>query len=455
MAESALRELLGEAIMRRVQPERRVDQPRICDQLGLPDAPNDPELSKRQYVASRLEQMPAVPVAVAERFLEMFPVSSREPASYEIEEILWRADPSLVIDEKHRRLVARALDGVHLAYRGDAFMQALERLGFIDRDPLDFLGGPSSLRARVEQHVVRNPDDWPTEHLFEELGAYDCSHRRFGAFLEALASHRVRPVEEEQRRLQAAVNEVLSPTGVELRETGSDGGYPVFTLCSERAPEGRVKNLIFASTEKPDLRFADALTNEIEILSHADKVLVYDRPLGARGLTWQELQDWWAEERGLEGQEAKRTLYRRLQACLPESSPPQRLLFDAYHRVFGAAIPSLPVLLPEVWLHYDPIAIQYRGRDALLRQRMDFLLLLSSHARVVVEVDGQHHYESPERYAQMMRADRELRLAGYEVYHFGAHELLAGDVDAVVGKFFRDLFRRHGVVVSTDPSEAL
>lgn len=71
------------------------------------------------------------------------------------------------------------------------------------------------------------------------------------------------------------------------------------------------------------------------------------------------------------------------------------------------------------------MTVAQRGAEALLRFRMDFLLLLPNRARVVVEIDGKHHYGDeqgqvrPERDARMALADRELRLAGYEVYRFG------------------------------------
>jgi hypothetical protein len=57
----------------------------------------------------------------------------------------------------------------------------------------------------------------------------------------------------------------------------------------------RPKNLIFASPDKPDLRFRDALDNDVEIVTNADKVLVYDRPIGNDGLRWRDLQQWWAD----------------------------------------------------------------------------------------------------------------------------------------------------------------
>ena len=117
-------------------------------------------------------------------------------------------------------------------------------------------------------------------------------------------------------------------------------------------------------------------------------------------------------------------------------------------------MPNLPALLPEVWLHWDPRTVKERGPDALLRFRMDFLLLLPQGMRVVIEVDGKHHYASPtgsadvQRYAQMVKADRDLKLAGYEVFRFGAVELQAPTAKADVKLFFEALFRRYGVPTS-------
>ena len=166
------------------------------------------------------------------------------------------------------------------------------------------------------------------------------------------------------------------------------------------------------------------MNNNVEIVTNADKVLVYDRPIGMDGLLWRDLQCWWEETSGIKDkEEAKATLYRRLSDSLPKNSPPQILLFDAFYRGFGNAVPGLPALLPEVWLHWDPKTAQERGADALLRFRMDFLLLLPHGVRIVIEVDGRHHYArrrsaDAARYGKMAAADRELKLVGYEVYRF-------------------------------------
>ena len=54
-----------------------------------------------------------------------------------------------------------------------------------------------------------------------------------------------------------------------------------------RGVDGELKNLIFAAHgPKPRIVLADAINNVIEIVEHADKCLVYDRPLDGSGLSW-------------------------------------------------------------------------------------------------------------------------------------------------------------------------
>lgn len=303
--------------------------------------------------------------------------------------------------------------------------------------------------------MIRNPEDWSVEELFSQLGALESSDARFGRFLEALVSHRAQQEVSRQRDLVSHLNTHLRSCAAELRETDAAGGYPVFTLVSTHpGAHSRPKQLIFASSVKPDLRLRDAVSNDIEVVTHADKVLIYDRPIGRDGLTWGELQAWWSVLQGIPNHEsAKQSLWARLLACLPENSPPQRFLFVEFYRAFGPAVAALPALLPEVWLHWDPKTKKERGDLALPRFRMDFLLLLPGDFRVVIEVDGKQHYASengqasPCEYAKMMRADRDLRLAGYEVFRFGAAELETDEDKQRVHAFFRSLFRKYGVDV--------
>ncbi|WP_405476947.1 hypothetical protein [Streptomyces canus] len=79
-------------------------------------------------------------------------------------------------------------------------------------------------------------------------------------------------------------------------------------------------------------------------------------------------------------------------------------------------------------------------------------MLLPHRERVVIEVDGSHHYSvdgkaKPRLYSEMVSEDRRLKLAGYEVYRFGGHELAAQGAAHIVVGFFRQLFDRKGIVL--------
>jgi very-short-patch-repair endonuclease len=427
---------------------------RYCSDLGLPAPIN--EGSKRERMESCFVVLEDGDLPeIAECLLQLHPPNAADRNL--VQDLLWE-DRFPPVAKRTRREVARAIDGVSFYLDARHFDSLLDALWVVDNDPLEMLLGSSSrsLRSQIDRHVYNNPGDWNAEMLFDQLGAFDCLDKRFTLFLEGLASSDVRPDEAEQRAFVAAVNPPLNGAGLELRETGSADGYPVFEVASLHAGvRGAAKNLIFASSEKPDLRFRDAVNNEIEIVKNADKLLVYDRPIVAAGLRWADLLEWWsAKEQITDPGEAKKSLYLRLRDSLPTNSPPQRKLFEAFYKGFSQEVPHLPVLLPEVWLHWDPQTAKRRGREALLRFRMDFLLLLPHSVRVVIEVDGKHHYCDGEgrgdvgRYAAMMHADRDLRLAGYEVFRFGAEELMSSEAEPMVKDFFQALFKRHAVRVS-------
>jgi hypothetical protein len=429
-----------------------------CERLGLPEPPSPDEYSKRERVSRSLAALADahLPV-VAERIaMGTIPLSSGPAARYAIEDVLWAGRGAPEIPKRTRREIARDLDLEALTRKADRFTALLGSLWVLDDSPLDFLTCASTgLRGRIERHVFRNPGDWSAEELFEQLGAFEAGDARFARFLEGLVAADVIPDEPAQQGTVSIINPHLRAAGAELRETGTDGGYPVFSIVPAGSARNRQpKNLIFASLAKPDIRFRDAIDNDVEIAENADKVLVYDRHIGSDGIRWRDLQEWWKDTQHLsDDEEAKRSLYQRLMSSLPGNSPPQRNLYELYHKIHGSAVASLPALLPEVWLHWDPKTASERGREALLRFRMDFLLLLPHRQRVVLEVDGFHHYATPDgkrpdatRYAAGVRGDRELKLSGYEVFRFGATELRdPGSARDLLQAFFADLFRRFDV----------
>ena len=58
-------------------------------------------------------------------------------------------------------------------------------------------------------------------------------------------------------------------------------------------------------------------------------------------------------------------------------------------------------------------------------------------------MQGADSEADPNKYAAMAAADRDLRLSGYDVYRFGATELIAPTGPIMVGEFFERLFRVH------------
>ena len=205
----------------------------------------------------------------------------------------------------------------------------------------------------------------------------------------------------------------------------------LLSLVGARGVHGEVKNLIFAANgPKPKIVLRDAVSNVIEITENAKYCLVYDLPLGETGLTWRALTRWWAGgvELDEETERAKSTeLYRRLHASM-NGNEAEQLLFREFCSLYGTEGFDIPALIPQVYLHYDPYS--RHARSSLVRQRMDFLLLLPGHRRVVLELDGRQHYADEQgradtgRYAEMVAEDRKLRLAGYEVYRFGGAEFV-------------------------------
>jgi hypothetical protein len=274
---------------------------------------------------------------------------------------------------------------------------------------------------------------------------------------------------EEQTHLAASIDRLLSVDGYRVVVISENSGHPVYSV--QRAIQGSVrsgkpKNLIFAAINtKPDLYFSDALDNNIAIRNATD-ALIYDDFQGNSCLRWSTLVKWWQErERLADPEEARRALYKRLlESVIATGSPGQYAIFRTFYREYPKVLgDDLPGLVPEVYLHYDPRTKRQRGPDpVLLRQRMDFILLLDQHVRVVIEIDGVHHYTrhdgmaSPHNYANMLAEDRRLRLAGYELYRFGGAEfsdtvisgtryLIGPQSQQVTINFFDEIWRRYGL----------
>jgi hypothetical protein len=282
--------------------------------------------------------------------------------------------------------------------------------------------------------------------VLKRLGVeFDPPFRDFARFRDYWISQRMDGSYAPRRNY---LNELFDPVFSQLEQLEDQQA-----TASVRGVDGQLKNIIFASTgPKPRIVFRDAINNVVEVVENTEYCLFYDRPLSEAGLTWAELVDWWRGSNGLEDQddvEAARSLYRRLAASL--GSPPERSLFRTYYEHYGSAQGAgQPALLPQVYLHYDPRTRRERGGGptVLMRERMDFLLLLPHGLRIVLEVDGKQHYAegdtaSPKLYSEMVSEDRRLRLRGYEVYRFGGYELSRPGAADMLREFFDELLTQY------------
>jgi hypothetical protein len=421
------------------------DLPAACAAFGL--APGDGAesfKSKLRYVKCRIiSKSQQELIDLGQRVQEKYP-------SFRLQEALWKlAPPTPAISDLTRRKLLDALSKL-ADLTGDLSIHEL----FGQLWPLDQLrlpNGESTITEGIWQHMVRNPEDWGWSNLFDVLEVMHVSQQRFWQLLELLVHPTVRH-DKEQDGLVAIINSHIQRDGLHLAPSDVLSGFQVYALTPiSGGVSGQAKNLIFAADgPKPEIVLSDAINNDIQIVENAEFCLVYSRAIPPGGLRWKELVNWWAEQNGLpDNTDTARLLYGRLARSL--ASEPEKLLFRTYFKYFRESLgDSLPALVPQVYLHYDPYTVRQLGRQRLPRQRMDFLLLLSHSQRIVLEVDGQQHYSengtpSPMRYSEMVKADRELRLAGYEVYRFGGYEL-NGDVgEKAMTAFFEKLFAKYAV----------
>ncbi|MFH9786046.1 hypothetical protein ACH4NU_37985 [Streptomyces sp. NPDC017259] len=447
-----LRSLLEGVLITLYQRYTGAELPGVCERISLPPPPDDSSITKHERLSVSLSACPdnRLPL-VAEAVLKHEGLVAWQ--SMPLEDVLWVGRHYIEVPARTRRELAKELDLSDYLRYPDRFLAMLGSLWDLGENDFEVWGPHlGTLHDDIQRHVIRFPGDWSTEHLFEQLGAFDAVHPRFARFLEALVSPSTLPDESAQRRVVELANRHLAALGAELRQEGEEDGYPLFALIQSRSgTTRRPRNLIFATLGKPDIRLSSALDNDIEVAERADEFLVYDRPVGKDGLLWRDLLAWWQETRkDANATRASRSLYQRMANSLPEESKGQHNLFWIYHHIYQDQLHEVPALLPEIWLHWDPKTKHERQQLAMKNLRMDFLLLLPGNRRVVLEVDGIQHYtrdrgSTPDaaRYAETMAGDRDLKLRGYEVFRFGHSELQhKGAAQPLLSNFFSRLLQR-------------
>lgn len=332
--------------------------------------------------------------------------------------------------------------------------------------------------SEIARHMDRF-DDWPESYLLDSIIDYlNLSDEQFMFFLEQYVNpniHHWRWNESEERRenihnseLVSLINKYIDHDGYKLVVKDTIGDKDFYECISTRVGvRGQVKNIIFAAKYKPEIAFDDALNNDIRITKNENQCLIYDRSIPTTGVMWSDLVEWYMTENNIpDTKNPEVEFITRLCDCLDMSfkangakAGPETWLLQAYYNLKKELDIDLPALIPQVYLYYDPQTIKQRGYKLFEHQKMDFLMIFSHQNRVVIEIDGKQHYAegntaSPKLYSEMVRAQREMSLYGYDVYRFGGYEFMSADSDENLKNqvlenlksFFVRLFYKYGVL---------
>jgi hypothetical protein len=433
--------------------------------LGLPH--EEPERIGKQQYLRRITAMASDQVVIhaAQRMLNSYPGTREKPLEADLQTIqdaLWWIESRGIqqISNVIRYRIAESLEGIRFSGRFslNEFLSPI----FPAKNCYFY---PATVKVGNDGYLYEGsfqPSRISVVKYLQQLGLTEWPDQRFCQLIESIVHPEVQ-LPKMQHTLYKQLNELLQQDNFELREEGSQGGLPVYKVRGKIAGvSGAPKYIIFASIGlKPDIVIDDVVNMNIRVVRYAEQCLVYDQPPPSGDLTWTMLVEWWRRVSGTTSNDTdtRRNLGERLIASL--QSEPERFLFVTYFKAFKSILgDNLPALLPQVYLHYDPRHRKERSEPVLVRQRMDFLMLLRNATRIVIEIDGVQHYSnddghaSPQRYAEMVAEDRRIKGLGYEVYRFGGAEIVAWDGEKFViqssayetiVRFFEELFSRHGI----------
>ena len=343
----------------------------VCNAYGIePDAGLEPMHSKRLYVLSGLNKLPDDDIwKLARRIVKEFEnaemIKTMEP---------YLADTELVFSFVTRRRIVDFLDSLsdmEGQMKLDDFLSFIWNMTDI---PDIFIG--TTVGEEIMSAVKYDKTMSYKELLTNRLEVKYLPDETFVKFLECLVKPEVREGDEQKKYVQG-INGIIKEDGYELYISSQKSGVPHYSIGKRRIVEGELKNLIFAPVgQKPDITIENSISNELRLIGDTDNCLFYNFEIGADGLQWNTLVEWWKENNKENDGDPELELYGRLRASL--DSEPEKIFFRAYYNYYRHPIKQdIPALVPQVYLHYDPRSkYQRKGQVVYSHQRMDFLMLL-------------------------------------------------------------------------------
>ncbi len=203
---------------------------------------------------------------------------------------------------------------------------------------------------------------------------------------------------------------------------------PIFDI-SESNSFDNIELLVFgAEKTKPDLVIKDVLERKIEIVNDSE-FLVYSKVIEDSFL-YRDFDIWWEE---------RLKQFGHFDFSLEYLEEKVLNFYEDKYRE-----DQNPVLIPQVYIHYDPKNQKQREAMAsgkvLTFQRMDFLVLYGG-KRIIIEIDGQSHTPeySLKNYSKQCEYDRSMKFQGYDVFRLGGYEL-THEFEKTVSLFFSNLY---------------
>lgn len=343
-------------------------------------------------------------------------------------------------------------------YIRKSITKVIDKNDFESINLVDFFSEFSYLQSNntknQDQKKFLENSDFDINQLFEYMDVYEYSTIAFKKFLTIFLDPKYR-CEISNSYLVTRLNNILEKENLAFQPKNEvKSGRTKYELISIKKTDHKVpQQLIFAAKGiKPSFGIVDVIDSDINLVTNNDESLIYDRSIQSY-LTWLDLEKWWEEN----NTRTNFTLKNRLLESL--DSEPEILFFESYFEIFQNQYKNnLPALVPQVYLAYDPLsAKELPNGKTRIRQRIDFLLIMPNLKRIIIEIDGKHHYANDDgranvhKYAEMVKTDRALKLRGYDLYRFGGGEFYNSKGDAklnskkLVQEFFEMLFNFYKI----------